>query len=61
MNDWEVKKRLEDNNLSWADFQKWMIGQTITVLENGESEYYDWDVNLYIHFKLKKQEPPIED
>lgn len=29
-------------------FTKWMGGQTVPVLENGETGYYSWDVKRYI-------------
>lgn len=49
----EVKRQLEENNLPWEDFQKWMFGQTVSVLDNGQIEYYDWDVNRYVAAMLK--------
>ena len=30
-------------------FKKWMFGQTCGIDENGESNYYDWDVTRFIN------------
>ena len=36
-------------------FIKWMYGQTCGINENGESDYYEWDIIRFIDGK-----PPME-
>jgi len=48
MNEKSVKKILKKNNRTWEEFLKWMLGQTVGIYENGETDYYDWDVDRFI-------------
>lgn len=52
MNDKEVKKLI--GKKQWADFKKWMRGQTVAIDEDGKDNYYDDDVKDYIDGKEVK-------
>jgi hypothetical protein len=32
---------------NWKEFCKWMAGQTVGIDDNGEMNYYDWDVERF--------------
>ena len=53
MNEKEVKKLLRQNKIKWAEFDKWMCGQTCPVLDGGEIGYYHHDVDRFIRHKVK--------
>ena len=44
----EVKKLLKANNKTWKEFLDWMNGQTVSFDEDGETDWYDWDVERFI-------------
>jgi hypothetical protein len=43
----EVRKLLEENNRTWEDFCK-IEGQTMAMYEDGETDYYEDDVERFI-------------
>jgi|GEM_PF-4144605 len=44
----ELQKLLEANNLKEADFYKWMEGQTVGLDEDGDTNWFDCDVERFI-------------
>lgn len=54
MREKEVKQLLQANNKTWEDFLKFMRGQTVFMYEDGDTNYYDCDVEMFInHGKIK--------
>ena len=49
MTEKEVKSLLRKNHRTWSDFIKWMRGQTVGMDENGETNWYEWDVERFIN------------
>jgi hypothetical protein len=52
MTEEEAKELIEKNNLSWDDFLKWMVGQTLTSDGKGNVLYFPHDVERYIALKV---------
>jgi len=50
MREQEVKKLIGEKN--WKDFCEWMRGQTAGIYPDGETDYYNCDVQAFIR-KLK--------
>lgn len=48
----EIIELLSEHNLKWEDFSEWFIG-TIQLNENGEAEYYEWDVKGFIRERVE--------
>jgi hypothetical protein len=48
----KVEMILKANDLSWDEFDKWMIGQTGPLVK-GEMNYYAYDVERYVNHKKK--------
>lgn len=48
MNKLQVETRIAVYKLYWKDFEKWIYGQTVAVSDNGESLYYEHDVQRFI-------------
>ena len=46
MREKEIKKLIGKGN--WEDFMKWMRGQTCSMYPDGETDYYECDVEAYI-------------
>jgi hypothetical protein len=57
----QVQKLLKENNLKWADFIKWMRGQTCPILDDGECGFYQYDVDRYVGHKKDGHTPIIWD
>lgn len=51
MNEEQVKQLLDQHGLWWSDFEKWMVGQTVSMDANGNGIY--WDVERYILIKTQ--------
>ena len=51
MNKEEVIKLIGEEN--WAKFGKWMNGQTVGISDDGQLNYYDWDVERFARW-IKK-------
>jgi hypothetical protein len=45
MRERQVKQLIGEEN--WPAFCKWMYGQTVSAYEDGETDYYDWDVRAF--------------
>ena len=45
MNEKEVKEFIGEDNFS--DFIEWMHGQTVSMYEDGSTDYYSWDVKRF--------------
>jgi len=43
----EIVKRLGGNH-RWKGFMEWMRGQTVGVYPDGETDFYEHDVNAYV-------------
>lgn len=48
MTESHVRKILEDHNLTWEEFLKFMEGQTCGLNQDGTIEYYSEDVERFI-------------
>jgi len=61
MRESEVKKLIGEEN--WADFGKWMRGQTVVgTYPDGELNYYSWDVAAFkqkLDTGYDRQENPL--
>lgn len=44
----QIKSLLKKNNLKWSLFLKWMNGQTVGLDENGDTDWYETDVERFI-------------
>lgn len=53
----EVKVLLDKNGLLWSDFMEWMIGQTISSNEKGQTIYWENDVRAFIRLKKEGIKP----
>jgi hypothetical protein len=49
----KVEMILKANDLSWDEFDKWMMGQTCPLGEKGEMNYYEYDVERYVNHKKR--------
>jgi hypothetical protein len=49
MTEKEVKHELRINRKKWADFCKYMRGQTVGIDSKGKINYYEWDVDRFIN------------
>ena len=45
MREEEVKETIGEHN--WAAFIKWMYGQTVSLYEDGTTDYYESDVERF--------------
>lgn len=52
MNKQVTERLLNDHGLKLEDFLDWMFGQTTGIVD-GEPDYYEWDVSMYINMKSK--------
>lgn len=52
MNKKKVIEKIGEEN--WKAFLEWMRGQTIG-FDKGVPDYYDWDVDKFIHVKRLKK------
>lgn len=41
----EIKEYIGEEN--WEDFMEWMRGQTVSIYPNGETNFYEWDVEAF--------------
>lgn len=57
MKESEVKVLLDKNGLFFSDFLEWMVGQTISSDEKGNTIYWTSDVQQFIHFKKSGVKP----
>jgi len=48
----EVKKLLRHYKIPYRKFNKWFIGQTYMVLDNGKIGYFTWDVQRFIKMEV---------
>ena len=55
----EIKKRLTPEE--FKEFNKWMIGQTVPVLDNGEEGVYEHDFKRWLRWKRDGAPEPIWD
>jgi len=54
MNEEEVKKLLKKHNRTWKEFEEFMFGQTVSVGEDGKTDYYECDVLNFFRPKHKR-------
>ena len=57
MTEKEARITIENAGLDWWDFDLWMAGQTVGMGDNGEIEYYPYDVLRFIRYGGSKGEP----
>ena len=50
----EIIKKIGKEN--WPLFDKFMFGQTVQKYEDGSTNYYSWDVDIFMR---KKNEMPL--
>lgn len=48
MKEKDVRIFLQKNELTWEKFMEFMVGQTISEAENGETIYWTDDVNRFV-------------
>ena len=48
----EVEAKLAERNIPWDDFQHWMRGQTVGMNEDGSTNWYEYDVNRFIRYRV---------
>lgn len=53
MTEKNVRDVINRNDLVWENFIKWMRGQTCGVYPNGDTDWYEYDVDRYIRIKKK--------
>jgi len=62
MREWEVKEKIGSEN--WIEFCRWMRGQTCGTYPNGDTDFYECDVEAFVT-KLRtwydRQESPYWD
>ena len=54
MNEVEIRKALESAGLTWEQFSQWMSGQTVSLDEYGETNFYTYDVKRFIEAHRKR-------
>ena len=47
MNKKEIMKLLKEKGRTWKEFNEFMYGQTVSMEENGEINYYECDVENF--------------
>jgi len=47
----EAKKKI--GKKYWKEFQKWMVGQTVSVYEDGSTNIYEYDVDRFLRYKKR--------
>lgn len=45
----EVEKLLKENGRTWEEFTEFMFCQTVGIYEDGETNWYDGDVERFIN------------
>jgi len=55
----ETKKKLKAAGITFSAFLKWMMGQTVGIYPNGETDFYDYDVNRFIRYKGNSENESI--
>lgn len=55
----EIKKILTPEELK--EFDKWMVGQTVPVLDNGEIGVHEYDFKRWLEWKTYKGSEPVWD
>ncbi len=48
MNEQRVKELLSANGIEWDDFYEWIKGKTVTRLPNGDTSFFEFDVDRFI-------------
>ena len=54
MNEDEVKEYIGEENLE--SFLRFMVGQTVTIDNDGQIQYYKWDVERFYESTIKEKE-----
>ena len=61
MRESEAKRQIEAAGGSWDVFLKWMRGQTVGMYENGETDWYEYDVNRFIRYNCDPKKEPLHE
>ena len=57
----ETKNKIKEAGGDWDIFVDWMFGQTVGVSEDGETNWYDHDVDRFIRYKCEPKNEPVEE
>lgn len=57
----EAQNKIKKAGGKWEDFVDWMFGQTVGLYENGETNWYEYDVNRFISYKCNAKNEPLVD
>lgn len=55
----KAKEKIETAGGSWATFDEWMNGQSVGMYEDGETNFYDHDVNRFIRYNCDPKKEPF--
>lgn len=61
MRESEVREKIEAAGGSWEVFLDWMFCQTVGTYENGDTDWYDWDVERFIRYQCNPKNEPLQD
>lgn len=59
MKEAQAKQAIEKAHGSWDAFCEWMTGQTLGMDKDGETDFYDDDVNRFIFYKCDAKNEPM--
>jgi hypothetical protein len=51
MRESEIKQMIKGTNKSWEDFLRFMANQTVSSYPDGETDFYDEDVERFLNDK----------
>lgn len=57
----EVQELIEKAGGSMSEFDDWMTGQTVGIDDNGETDYYDYDVRRFIRYSCDPKNEPLSE
>ena len=61
MEEAQARQAIEKAGGSWDVFCEWMTGQTLGKDEDGETDFYDTDVERFIFYKCDPTNEPMID
>lgn len=61
MKEAQARQAIEKAGGSWDIFCDWMMGQTLGMDEEGETDFYDNDVERFIRYKCNLANEPLVD
>lgn len=57
----QAKEKIKKAGGKWKDFLDWMMGQTYGIDDNGEPNWYEWDVDRWIRYDFNPYNEPLAE